>query len=179
MPRPFNDDRTVSLTKGTEKTGHPHKEEWNCTPTSHQSQKLTQHGPKEITNGTDFKSKIVVFCAEWHVGSYFPNQGLTLSPLHWKCRVLTSGLPGKLRGRSSWPWIWRCVLKFDAKNTSNERKKSIGRHQNENLGGRFKREGTNVFLWLINVDVWQKPTQYYKAIIFQLKINKFLEKKKN
>jgi len=47
------------------------------------------------------------------------------------------------------------------------------------LGGRFKREGTNVFLWLINVDVWQKPTQYYKAIIFQLKINKFLKKKKN
>ena len=26
-------------------------------------------------------------------------------------------------------------------------------------------------LWLIQVDVWQKPTQYSKAIIFQLKIN--------
>ena len=26
-------------------------------------------------------------------------------------------------------------------------------------------------LWLIHVDVWQKPTQYYKAIILQLKIN--------
>ena len=24
---------------------------------------------------------------------------------------------------------------------------------------------------LIHVDVWQKPTQYYKAIILQLKIN--------
>ena len=37
------------------------------------------------------------------------------------------------------------------------------------MGQRFKRKGTYVFLWLINVDIWQKPTQYYKAII-QLKI---------
>ena len=27
-------------------------------------------------------------------------------------------------------------------------------------------------LWLINGDVWQKPTQQCKAIILQLKINK-------
>ena len=27
-------------------------------------------------------------------------------------------------------------------------------------------------LWLTHVDVWQKPTQYCKAIIFQLKIIK-------
>ena len=38
--------------------------------------------------------------------------------------------------------------------------------------GRFKREGTDVYLWLIHVDVWQKPTQQSKAIILQLKINK-------
>ena len=25
-------------------------------------------------------------------------------------------------------------------------------------GGRFEREGTYVYLWLIHVDVWQKPT---------------------
>ena len=42
--------------------------------------------------------------------------------------------------------------------------------------GRYKREGTCVYLWLIHVDVWQKPTQYCKAIILQLKINKFLKK---
>ena len=36
--------------------------------------------------------------------------------------------------------------------------------------GRLKREGTNVSLWLIHVDVWQKSTQYCKAIILQLKI---------
>ena len=39
------------------------------------------------------------------------------------------------------------------------------------MGGRFKREGTYVYLWLIHVDIWQKPTQYYKAIILLLKIN--------
>ena len=26
----------------------------------------------------------------------------------------------------------------------------------------------HVYLWLIHVDVWQKPTQHYKAIILQL-----------
>ena len=41
-------------------------------------------------------------------------------------------------------------------------------------GGRWEalREGTGVYLWQIHVDVWQKPTQYGKAITFQLKINK-------
>ena len=41
------------------------------------------------------------------------------------------------------------------------------------MRGRFKREGTNVCLWQIHVDVWQKATQYCKAIICQLKISKF------
>ena len=36
-------------------------------------------------------------------------------------------------------------------------------------GGKLKREGTYVYLWLIHVDVWRKPTQYSKAIILQLK----------
>ena len=36
--------------------------------------------------------------------------------------------------------------------------------------GRFKREGTYVYVWLIHVDLGQKP-QYYKVIILQLKIN--------
>ena len=29
--------------------------------------------------------------------------------------------------------------------------------------------GTHVHLWLIHVDVWQKPSQYCKVIILQLK----------
>ena len=41
-------------------------------------------------------------------------------------------------------------------------------------GGSFKREGTYIYLWLIHVDKWQKPTQHYKAVILQLKI-KFLK----
>ena len=50
---------------------------------------------------------------------------------------------------------------------------------------RFKREQTYVHLWLIHVDIGQKPTQYCKAIILQLKwifffffwVEKCLEKK--
>ena len=48
----------------------------------------------------------------------------------------------------------------------------------DGVGGRrqrFRRKGTYVYLWLIHVDVWQKPTQYYEAIILQLKINTFLK----
>ena len=30
-------------------------------------------------------------------------------------------------------------------------------------------EGTPVYLWLIHADVWQKPSQYCKLIILQLK----------
>ena len=41
------------------------------------------------------------------------------------------------------------------------------------VGERFKREETYVYLWLVHVDVWQKPTQHCKAVILQLKINKF------
>ena len=37
------------------------------------------------------------------------------------------------------------------------------------MGGRFKREGTYVYLWLIHADIWQKTTKFCKAIILQLK----------
>ena len=48
------------------------------------------------------------------------------------------------------------------------------------VGRRFEREGTWVYLWLVPVDVWRKKTQYCKAIILQLKISKFnfFQKKK-
>ena len=47
----------------------------------------------------------------------------------------------------------------------------------DNLGGgmgwevakRFNREGTNVYPWLLHVDVWQRPTQYSKASILKIK----------
>ena len=38
-------------------------------------------------------------------------------------------------------------------------------------GGRFKREGIYVYLWLIHVEAWQKTTKFCKAIILQLKKN--------
>ena len=44
------------------------------------------------------------------------------------------------------------------------------------MGGRFKRKSTYVYLWLIHVDVWQKPSQYYKVITLQFKIK--LKKKR-
>ena len=40
------------------------------------------------------------------------------------------------------------------------------------IRARFKREGTYVYLWLLHIVVWQKPTQYCKAIILQLKKKK-------
>ena len=43
--------------------------------------------------------------------------------------------------------------------------------------GRLKRERTYVYRWLIHDDVWQKPTQYCKAIILPLKINKLKKQK--
>ena len=35
-----------------------------------------------------------------------------------------------------------------------------------------------IYLWLIHVDTWQKPTQYDKVSILQLKINKCFKKDK-
>ena len=35
--------------------------------------------------------------------------------------------------------------------------------------------GTHVHLWLIHVNVWQKPSQYCKVIILQLKQINFLK----
>ena len=47
-------------------------------------------------------------------------------------------------------------------------------------GGREFQEGrTHVYLWLIHVDGWQKPTQHGKAIILQLKISEFFFKKES
>ena len=44
-------------------------------------------------------------------------------------------------------------------------------------GGGFRiRVGKHVYLWLIHVDVWQKPSQYCKVIILQLKLINFFRK---
>jgi len=47
-------------------------------------------------------------------------------------------------------------------------------------GGREVQEGGDMYIPMSDHFVkWQKPTQYFKAIILQLKINKFIEKKRN
>ena len=40
------------------------------------------------------------------------------------------------------------------------------------MGGRFKREGTYIYLGLIHIVVRQKPTPHYKIIILQLNIKR-------
>jgi len=47
------------------------------------------------------------------------------------------------------------------------------------FGGRFWKERTYAYLWLIHVDIWQKPTQHCKAIILQLKKFKQIKETKN
>ena len=47
-------------------------------------------------------------------------------------------------------------------------------HKNVLLGGRFKREGTDIYRWLIHVNIWQKPAQHCKAIILQLRRNIYI-----
>jgi len=37
------------------------------------------------------------------------------------------------------------------------------------VGEESRREGSHVFLWVIHVDVWQRPSQYCKLTILQLK----------
>ena len=49
----------------------------------------------------------------------------------------------------------------------------------DRVRGRFKSEGTYVYLWLIHADVWQKPTQHCKILIFHLKINTLKKLKKD
>ena len=44
------------------------------------------------------------------------------------------------------------------------------------VGGRAQEAGTYVYLWLIHIVVWQKPTQCCKAISLQLQIEKSFKK---
>ena len=37
-------------------------------------------------------------------------------------------------------------------------------------GREVRKGGNSVYLWLIHIDVWQKPTQRHKVIVLHLKI---------
>ena len=67
---------------------------------------------------------------------------------------------------SQWEFaVWWRELK---QGLCNKLKGGLGRE----IGGRSRREGTRVYLWPIFVDVWQKTTKFWKAIIHQVKVNK-------
>ena len=50
-----------------------------------------------------------------------------------------------------------------------------GGRMERDMKGKFRREGRYVYLWLIHVEVWHRTAKFYKAIIFQLKINKIFK----
>ena len=60
--------------------------------------------------------------------------------------------------------------------SGNSNQGSVMTQRGDRVGG--GKEGTCIYLWLIHVDVRQKPTQYCKAIILQVKINFYKRKKK-
>ena len=64
---------------------------------------------------------------------------------------------------------WPCDAQNPNQGSTTTQRGRMGRE----VRGRFKREGTPVYLWLIHVGAWQKPTQYCKSSILQLKINNF------
>ena len=72
--------------------------------------------------------------------------GIEHGPRQWKHEVLTIGLPGNSP---------KCTFK--------------------RRRGRGVQDGRHMYTWLIHVNVWQKPQQYYKVISFQL--NKLIFKK--
>ena len=49
------------------------------------------------------------------------------------------------------------------------------------VGGEFRMEGTHVYLWPIQIDVWQKPSQYcnYPSIRINQSLKKSKKIKKN
>ena len=83
---------------------------------------------------------------------------------------------GCLQGRLAWPLCKDDVKICEAFHVFRELRPGLCNHpEGWEAEGRYKREGACVYLWLIHVDVWQKPMQYCKAIILQLKINNFLK----
>ena len=63
---------------------------------------------------------------------------------------------------------WAAVYGVTQSRTQLKRLSSSRGWNGQETGGRFKREGIYVYLWLIHFEVWQK-TNFCKAIILQLK----------
>ena len=97
----------------------------------------------------------------------------------WRCRHRDLWTHwGKERAghteRTAWKHVHYHVRNSQRGSAETQREQTSALWQGRGWGGwevrgRLKREGTDVYLWLIPV-VWQKPTQHCKAIILQLKI---------
>ena len=90
---------------------------------------------------------------------------------NWESSIKTETLP-YVKLDSQWKFaIWLRELKSGA----------LWQSRGVGWGGRWegrsRRRGhtyrTYTYLWLIHVDMWQKPSQYCKAIVLQLNIKKF------
>ena len=82
-----------------------------------------------------------------------------LTEQHWNKYIIkgeTDHSPGWMHGTSAQGWC-----------TGKTQRDGMGRE----LGGGL-RWGTHVNPWLIHVNVWQKPLQYYKVISLQLILKK-------
>ena len=92
--------------------------------------------------------------------------------LHWQVGSSPLVSPGKplkhihYHMSNSWPVEDLCMMQGNQSPCSvTTWRDGVGRE----VGGGLRREGTRICLWPIHVDVWQKPSQYYKVIILQLK----------
>jgi len=67
---------------------------------------------------------------------------------------------------------WMLVKKNDSSGWKTFQNVAENWKINGKMQGGFQREGTYLYPWLNHVNIWQRPIQYCKAIIFQLKCEK-------
>ena len=60
---------------------------------------------------------------------------------------------------------WKFAMTQGTQTGALSQPRGVGKGGKWEVGGRLKREKTDVHLWLIHADVWQKSNQYRKAII--------------
>ena len=121
----------------------------------------------------------------------FPIQGSNLCLLNWQADSFPTEPPQKLcptvynpvdhspPGSIVLGILQARILEWVAMPSSRGSSQPRNWTQVSCIAGRFftiwatRKAWAYVYLWLIHVDVWQKPKQYCKAIILQLKINKY------
>ena len=113
--------------------------------------------------------------------SLFAGQQWTCRHKEQTCRCGGVGVQGRRGGTDGEGWVervaWKHTLPYVKRTASgnllyDSRELKVGLCDNregwDGVAGRFIY--IYVYIWLIHVDVWQKPTHHCKAIILQLKI---------